>query len=72
MTGSATITLFKGKASIASRASPLSLYNPKVASMDEAGGWEPGHATGFIRINSTRLISHSRREKAIKAGEIKA
>ena len=72
MTGSAEISLFKGKASIVSRSSPLSLYNPHIASMDAHGGWNPADSTGFIRINAVRLKAHTRRERALAAGEIKA
>ena len=66
VTGSCDVQLFKGRASIASRSSPLSLYNPKMSSMDEGGGWNPQDSTGFIRINSVRLVAHSRREKTLK------
>jgi argininosuccinate synthase len=65
VTGSCDVQLFKGRASIAARASPLSLYNPKMSSMDEGGGWNPQDSTGFIRINAVRLVAHAKREKAL-------
>jgi argininosuccinate synthase len=68
VTGECTVKLFKGHASIQSRASPLSLYNMRLASMDEGGGWAPQDSTGFIRINGIRLRAHAAREAAIAAG----
>jgi argininosuccinate synthase len=72
VSGSVDIQLFKGKASIVARSSPLSLYNKHLSSMDISGGWNPQDSTGFIRINSVRLRAHTAREKAIAAGTIKA
>lgn len=71
MTGTSTVQLFKGKASIVARSSPLSLYNQHLSSMDVAGGWNPQDSTGFIRINSVRLRAHTAREKAIASGKVK-
>ena len=72
VSGDVDISLFKGKASIVARSSPLSLYNPHIASMDAHGGWNPQDSTGFIRINAVRLRAHQRREAAIAAGTVKA
>ena len=66
VTGSCDVQLYKGRASVYSRSSPMSLYNPKVASMDEGGGWAPEDSTGFIRINSVRLRAHAARERNLK------
>jgi len=60
VTGSCDVQLFKGRASIASRASKLSLYNPKMSSMDEGGGWNPQDSTGFIRINAVVRVGRRR------------
>ena len=66
MTGTATISLFKGKASIVARSSPLySLYNQNLSSMDEQGAWNPADSTGFIRINAVRLKAHYVREQTL-------
>lgn len=70
VTGAVDISLFKGKASIIARSSPLSLYNQNLSSMDIAGGWNPQDSTGFIKINSVRLRAHTAREKAISTGAI--
>ena len=69
VTGSTDVQLYKGRASIVARASPLSLYNPHVASMDVAGGWAPEDSTGFIRINGVRLRAHAARERGIKGAK---
>jgi argininosuccinate synthase len=72
VSGSVDISLFKGKASIVGRSSPLSLYNQHIASMDAQGAWNPADSTGFIRINSVRLRAHYHRENAIASGKVKA
>jgi len=66
VTGSCDVQLYKGRAAIVARASPLSLYNPKMSSMDEGGGWNPQDSTGFIRINAVRLVAHAKREGGLK------
>jgi argininosuccinate synthase len=72
VTGTTTVQLFKGKASIVGRSSPYSLYNPHIASMDAHGKWNPADSTGFIKINAVRLKAHFNRETAISNGKIKA
>jgi argininosuccinate synthase len=71
VTGSCEVRLFKGRASVHSRESPLSLYSQRAASMDEAGGWDPRDSTGFIRINAVRLRAHAAREKKVAGAEAK-
>jgi argininosuccinate synthase len=65
VTGRVVVKLFKGRASIHSRESPMSLYDEKIVSMDIAGGYNPADAEGFIKINSIRLKAHAAREKAL-------
>lgn len=67
VSGTVDVSLYKGKASIIGRSSPLSLYSQNIASMDEQGAWNPQDSTGFIRINSTRLKAHLLRERKIAA-----
>jgi argininosuccinate synthase len=55
VTGRARLRLFKGGVWIVGRQSPQSLYNPAMASFDEAGGYAQGDAEGFIRLNALRL-----------------
>jgi argininosuccinate synthase len=60
VTGVARLKLFKGSVSIAGRKSPNSLYDPALASFDEAGGYQQADAEGFIRLNSMRLRALAR------------
>jgi len=55
VTGTARLKLFKGCATIAGRKSPNSLYDPKLASFEEAGGYNQADAEGFIRLAGMRL-----------------
>jgi len=62
VTGSTTVKLYKGRASIEGRESARSLYDQDIASMDRQGSYEPKDAEGFIRVNSIRLQAHAKRE----------
>ena len=55
VTGDVRVKLFKGGVHICGRRSPLSLYDSKVVSFDEAGGYDQTDATGFIKLNALRL-----------------
>jgi argininosuccinate synthase len=55
VTGTARLRLYKGVASIVGRKAPRSLYDPKLVSFDEAGGYDQADATGFIRLSGLRL-----------------
>lgn len=56
VTGTVRLKLYKGNIITAGRKSPVSLYNPKVATMEaDAGAYNQGDATGFIRLNGLRL-----------------
>ncbi len=45
---------------VAGRKSPVSLYNPHVATMEaDQGAYNQGDATGFIRLNALRLRTRS-------------
>ncbi len=65
VSGRVVVKLFKGRASIHTRESPVSLYDKNIVSMDVAGGYNPADAEGFIRINSLRLKAHAAREKSL-------
>jgi argininosuccinate synthase len=60
VTGVARLKLFKGGVSIAGRKSPNSLYDPAIASFEEAGGYDQGDAEGFIRLGALRLRALAR------------
>jgi argininosuccinate synthase len=54
-TGTARLKLYKGGVRTIGRQAPKSLYDPKIASFDEAGGYRQQDAAGFIRLNGLRL-----------------
>ena len=58
--GTARLKLFKGGVTIAGRRSPKSMYDPKIASFEEAGGYRQADAEGFIRLAALRLRATSR------------
>ena len=49
--------LYKGNIMVAGRKSPVSLYNPHIATMeaDPTQAYNQDDATGFIRLNGLRL-----------------
>jgi argininosuccinate synthase len=63
VTGTATVALYKGNVSFAGVTSPVSLYNQKLGSMDEAGGYHPVDCKGFININAMRLIADAKQQE---------
>jgi argininosuccinate synthase len=62
VTGQVGIELFKGNITITGRSSPVSLYDPQIATMDESErGYDPRDASGFIRLLALPLRAHARR-----------
>ena len=56
VTGIVRLKLYKGNIIVAGRKSSKSLYDPKIATMeDEESSYDQGDATGFIRLNALRL-----------------
>jgi argininosuccinate synthase len=56
VTGTVRLKLYKGNVITAGRKSPVSLYNPDVATMEnDAGAYDQTDATGFIHLNGLRL-----------------
>lgn len=57
VTGTTRVKLYKGNIIAAGRKSPVSLYNPHIATMeaDPTKAYDQGDATGFIRLNGLRL-----------------
>ena len=57
VTGTVRVKLYKGNLMVAGRKSPVSLYNPHIATMeaDPTRAYDQGDATGFIRLNALRL-----------------
>src|SRR5881394_1311136 len=57
VTGTVRVKLYKGGIHAAGRKSPVSLYNPHIATMeaDPTKAYNQDDATGFIRLNGLRL-----------------
>jgi len=57
VTGTVRLKLYKGNVIGAGVKSPVSLYNPDIATMeaDPSQAYDQGDATGFIRLNALRL-----------------
>ena len=57
ITGTVRVKLYKGNLLVAGRKSPVSLYNPHIATMeaDPTKAYNQDDATGFIRLNGLRL-----------------
>jgi argininosuccinate synthase len=57
VTGDVRVKLYKGNVIAAGRRSPVSLYNPHIATMeaDPTQAYNQSDATGFIRLNALRL-----------------
>lgn len=53
--GEARLVLYKGNVMVRGRRSRQSLYSPKLASFEEAGGYRQSDATGFINLNALRV-----------------
>lgn len=61
VTGSVRVKLYKGGIHVTGRRSPVSLYNPHIATMeaDPTKAYNQDDATGFIRLNGLRLRVNS-------------
>jgi len=57
VTGTVRLKLYKGNIMVAGRKSPVSLYNPQIATMEASPTdlYNPDDATGFIHLNALRL-----------------
>src|SRR5207247_9853920 len=57
VTGTVRVKLYKGNLMVAGRKSPVSLYNPHLATMeaDPTKAYNQDAATGFLRLNALRL-----------------
>jgi argininosuccinate synthase len=60
VSGIARLKLYKGGVWIAGRKSASSLYDPTLASFEEAGGYQQADAEGFIRLGALRLRALAR------------
>lgn len=57
VTGTVRVKLYKGNVMVAGRSSPVSLYNPHIATMeaDHTKAYDQNDATGFIRLHGLQL-----------------
>ena len=57
VSGTVRVKLYKGNIMVAGRKSPVSLYNPNIATMeaDPTQAYNQNDATGFIHLNGLRL-----------------
>jgi len=57
VSGTVRVKLYKGNIMTAGRKSPVSLYQPQIATMedDPTKAYNQDDATGFIRLNALRL-----------------
>jgi len=60
VTGTARLKLYRGRATVVGRKADRSLYDPKIASFDEAGGYRQADASGFIALAGLRLRTRAR------------
>ncbi len=63
VSGMVQLKLYKGSAYPIARSSPYALYNEKIASMDEAGGYDHSDARGFICLQALRLKAYYGRQR---------
>jgi len=65
VSGTVRVKLYKGNIMVAGRKSPVSLYNPAIATMeaDPTKAYNQDDATGFIKLNGLRLKVAARVQK---------
>ena len=64
VTGSVRMKLFKGRATVAGVRSPMSLYDPKLASFVMGAEYQPGDANGFIKLFGLQMKAQALRDSA--------
>ncbi|MEW6600793.1 MAG: argininosuccinate synthase [Nitrospirota bacterium] len=60
VTGTVRLKLYKGNCVVAGRKSPVSLYNPELATFEAEAVYNQKDAEGFIRLNALRLKIRSK------------
>lgn len=66
VTGTARIKLYKGNCDTVGRKSPVSLYNPELATFEADRVYNQKDAEGFIRLNALRLRIGNKAEQTKK------
>ena len=64
--GVVKLKLYKGNCLVEGRSSKYSLYDEKIASMDETDGFNPSDSDGFIKIQSIRLKAYMSQKKLLE------
>lgn len=60
VTGTVRLKLYKGNCIVAGRKSPVSLYNPELATFESEAVYNQKDAEGFIKLNALRLKIRSK------------
>jgi len=63
VTGTVRLKLFKGLATVVGRKSPHSLYDERLATFGDGGGYDHGDAGGFIKLFGLPLRAHGARNR---------
>ena len=63
VTGTARVKLYKGNCDTVGRRSPVSLYNPALATFEADTVYDQKDAEGFIRLNALRLRAGAKQNK---------
>jgi argininosuccinate synthase len=66
VTGTARLKLFKGTCTVVGRKSPVSLYDPEMATFEADRVYDQRDAGGFIRLNALRLRLKGMRRRGRK------
>ncbi|MGH7472667.1 MAG: argininosuccinate synthase, partial [Candidatus Methylomirabilales bacterium] len=66
VTGTARLKLFKGTCTVVGRKSPVSLYDPAMATFEADRVYDQKDAGGFIRLNALRLRLKAMRRRGRK------
>ncbi len=64
VTGTARIRLYKGNCIVTGRKSPVSLYQPELATFEEDSVYQQSDAAAFIRLNALRLITRAKTQSS--------
>ena len=63
VTGTGRVKLYKGNCDVVGRKSPVSLYNPDLATFEADTVYDQKDAEGFIRLNALRLRAGAKAKK---------
>ena len=67
VTGTVTMKLYKGNATVVGRSSPYSLYSESLVTFeDDKGAYDQKDAAGFIKLNALRLRTLAMRKRKVK------